>query len=88
MDALKNVHLTYMFEDIVFFSNFPKNIRLNSENKLHCKNGYALEYRDNYGVFSVNGEVKNVKKISKNKLTLRTYPKGIIQDNYILIPEV
>ena len=34
MDALKNVHLTYMFEDIVFFSNFPKNIRLNSENKL------------------------------------------------------
>jgi hypothetical protein len=87
MDSLQNIHLTYMFEDIVFFSNFPERIKLDKDNKLHSADSYALKYRDNYGLFSVHGELKNTKKVKATDLAKYMYPDSIVDGDYIIMME-
>jgi hypothetical protein len=87
IDSLQNIHLTYMFEDIVFFSDFPERIKLDKDNRLHSTDNYALKYRDNYGLFSVHGELKNTKKVKATDLAKYMYPDSIVDGDYIIMME-
>ena len=59
MTHISELHYFYPFEDIVFVSDFPKNISVDKEFKLHNTNGEALSYRDSYNLYAINGEVKS-----------------------------
>ena len=55
MDHMKEVHYVFMFEEICFISDFPKEINLNSDGRLHNIEAGALIYRDGYELYSLNG---------------------------------
>lgn len=57
MEGLKDIHHIYIFDDIVFLSDFPKAIHKTSEGKLNNKYGKALEYRDGYGIYMIDGHI-------------------------------
>jgi len=57
MEGIKQYHQIYLCKEIVFTSDFPKEINLNSENRLHSDIGAALEYRDGYSIHALNGIV-------------------------------
>ena len=48
-------HQIYMFENICFVSDFPKEIYRNERNDLHSYNKPALLYRDSYALYRSNG---------------------------------
>ena len=52
-------HQIYMTKEICLISNFPKEIHRNNKGQLHNVNDLALRYRDGFGLFSVNGSLKN-----------------------------
>jgi len=51
----KEIHMSYMFPEIVFISDFPKAIHTNERHQLHNYNKPALEYRDTYALYRSNG---------------------------------
>jgi len=55
IEHISDIHMVYMFDDICFFSDFPKEIHTNKQSQLHNENGAALLYRDNYSLLKLNG---------------------------------
>lgn len=55
MEGSKQYHQVYMFDEIVFLSDFPQEINVTSEGRLHSNKGPALLYKDGSGVYSLNG---------------------------------
>ena len=51
----KEAHYYLIFPEIAFVSDFPKEIHRNTKNDLHANGRPALEYRDSYGLFRLNG---------------------------------
>lgn len=52
---MSEMHMSYMFPEIAFISDFPKSIHLNAEKQLHNYDKAALLYRDTYSVYRSNG---------------------------------
>jgi hypothetical protein len=73
MNNMQELHYVYMCKDIVFLSDFPSEINLNSEKRLHSDKNEALLYRDGYGVFALNG-------IVVDKETALLKPENITKD--------
>lgn len=56
-------HQVYIFKDICFISDFPKEIHRNTNNDLHNTNKPALLYRDTYALYKSNGITMEPKHI-------------------------
>ena len=54
-EHFQEIHISYMFPEIVFVSDFPKQINLNAEKQLHSYDQAALLYRDSYSLYMSNG---------------------------------
>jgi hypothetical protein len=54
-DIVENCGVYWTFEDIVVCTEKPIAIHMNADKKLHNPNGLALEYKDGFGVFVLNG---------------------------------
>jgi hypothetical protein len=50
-----NIPSLLMFDEICFVSDFPEEINLDANKRLHAERKYALVYRDGYGFCSLNG---------------------------------
>lgn len=57
VDAISKIHGASFTEDLAMVSQFPINLCLNEEDKLHNENGKALEYEDGTGLYAMNGGV-------------------------------
>ena len=55
LEHSKHYHYIYLSPDVAIFSDFPKTISINSEGNLDNAQGKALEYRDGYGFYALNG---------------------------------
>ena len=55
LEHSKHYHHIYLSPDVAIFSDFPKTISINSEGNLDNAQGKALEYRDGYGFYALNG---------------------------------
>jgi len=51
----QEIHYFTAFKEIVFISDFPKELHVNAEGRLHSDKGAALLYRDTYSMFRLNG---------------------------------
>lgn len=74
INHMKNVHMIYMFNEICFFSNFPKEICVNSIGQLHNEKTAALSYRDGYSLFRLNG-------ISVSEEIVKKDPKNFVKED-------
>lgn len=55
LDFSKEFHKIYMFDNIVFISDFPESILINSDDDLHSVDSESIKYRDGYSLYSLNG---------------------------------
>jgi hypothetical protein len=65
------------FKDIVFISDNPKSIKIDNRYRLHSINSLALEYRDGYGIYSLDGVILN-KEIIEN-INNKTSSKAVLK---------
>ncbi len=56
IDLSKHSNWMYLYKNIAIISEKPISIKLNEQNKLHCINGPALEYKDGFSIYSINGK--------------------------------
>ena len=70
---MQELHYCIFFKEIAFICDFPKEISLNKENRLHSVNGPALLYRDTYSLFRLNG-------IQVDEKTAKLKPQEITKD--------
>ena len=66
MEALKEVHLFIPFKDIVFISDNPVSLTLDSQGRLHHEEEPAMMYEDGYSLFYMNG-IRVPKKFIETK---------------------
>jgi hypothetical protein len=66
MSAVSEIHWACFFPEIAFISDYPKAINRNTRTQLHCETGPALEYRDTYALYYLNG-VPVTKQIIETK---------------------
>jgi hypothetical protein len=88
MEGLKHIHHIYIFDDIVFLSDFPKAIHKTSEGKLSNRYGKALEYRDSYGIYMIDGKEAKAKNLANNELNRLMYPELDHSGEFIVIPSL
>lgn len=62
----QELHIIYPYDGICFVVDFPKVIERNVESRLHRDGGPALEYRDTYSLYSLNG-IRVTKEIAETK---------------------
>ena len=55
LNAVQEVHLFIPFENIVFISDNPTSITLDSQGRLHHEEAPAMMYEDGYSLFYMNG---------------------------------
>ena len=55
VELYRHLHMMFVFEDLVVFSERPVHVFRNDNNRLHSVEGSALLYRDGYALYSVNG---------------------------------
>ncbi len=56
INCLQNVHIFIPYEDIVFISDYPEEIKLNNQGQLHDFDKPAMRYTDGYSLFYINGQ--------------------------------
>jgi hypothetical protein len=54
-ECVENSYLQIQMDKVCIVSKYPKKIIRNSNNDLHCTNGYAIEFADGYGQHYING---------------------------------
>ena len=62
-------HIWFPYENAVFVSERPTKISLNAMGRLDCKDGPALQYKDGYGIYNING-IRVDKKYIEEPLTV------------------
>jgi hypothetical protein len=86
MEGLKEIHFIYIFDDIVFISDFPKFIHKTKDGRLHNKYSKALEYRDSYGIYMIDGKQAKTKEIANSHFNRTLYPDFDYSGDSIVIP--
>lgn len=56
LEHSKHYHISYLYPEIAVLSDFPSNLELNKDGKLHSLEKKAMEYRDGWGFYAVNGK--------------------------------
>ncbi len=51
----KSTGWIWLYKDLVLFTRRPIKISINKNNQLHCDNGPAVLYRDNFALYRLNG---------------------------------
>ncbi len=71
LEPFQELHFMYPFKEIAFVSDFPKAIHTNERFQLHKDGGAALEYRDSYALYKLNGITvsKELAEVSPDQIT-------------------
>jgi len=54
-DIVNNTGVYFTFEGLIIVSEKPIKISMNADKVLHNETGFALEYKDNTGIYALNG---------------------------------
>lgn len=57
LSHIPEIHYATLYPEIAFVSDFPEEINRNPEKRLHADGKAAMQYRDTYGVYCLNGIV-------------------------------
>lgn len=55
VELYRHMHIMYVFQDFIVFSERPTALHQNDNNRLHNTSGAALQYADGYSLYMVNG---------------------------------
>jgi hypothetical protein len=65
----KSCGWVWFFEGAAIMTDRPKTLRRDEQNRLHCENGPALEYRDGFSIYAWHG-TRLPKEWVENRLTI------------------
>ena len=87
-DLAESSHWFWCYENICFISYKPIKLLVDDQNRLHCDNGPAIEYKDRYAQYYLHGvsvpkELAEIKKEDMNPNDLSKYKNVEIRMQFI-----
>lgn len=68
IEATKELHALITYDTVCFVSDFPEEMHIDEQNRLHNPTGGAIVYRDGYSLYALNGE-----KVSRSEVKDKIY---------------